>query len=321
MRSDYAKCVVVGRSVIQTHIKENIKAPRHRPLHGAFTGEFPAQMASNAENVSIWWCRHACKTNIMAAIPWLLMTWWWTELRSQQACYWPSFLGLSGFSTTIIKYLLKDFCKQTYGQKQTQGPVSKSDKMSYRKISWSLEATRLVHYNDVTMDAIASQITSLMTIYSTIYSDADQRKHQSSASLAYVRGIHHWPVNSLHKWPVMRKKVSIWWRRHGLNCRIAFRFDRHIGSSAAEVPGKFQNETIIQNTNLAASRLHEILREDILSDIEMGPRIPWIHLSICWSSLLASLVLHIHVHAYSCPDKPYILALIYTSRSPFTNMD
>ena len=48
------------------------------------------------------------------------------------------------------------------------------------------------------MDAIASQITSLRIVYSTVYSDADQRKDQSSASLAFVRGIHRWPVNS-HK--------------------------------------------------------------------------------------------------------------------------
>ena len=40
------------------------------------------------------------------------------------------------------------------------------------------------HYNDVIMVAIASQITSLMIVYSAVYSDADQRKHQSSASLA-----------------------------------------------------------------------------------------------------------------------------------------
>ena len=62
------------------------------------------------------------------------------------------------------------------------------------------------HYNDVMMGTIASQITSLMTAYSTVYSDADQRKRQSSASLAFVRGIHRGPVNSLHKWPVTRKK-------------------------------------------------------------------------------------------------------------------
>ena len=55
------------------------------------------------------------------------------------------------------------------------------------------------------MDEIASQITSLTIVYSTVYSDVDQRKHQSSASLAFVRGIHRGPVNSPHKWPVTRK--------------------------------------------------------------------------------------------------------------------
>ena len=48
----------------------------------------------------------------------------------------------------------------------------------------------MLHYNDVIMTTIASQITSLTVVYSTVYSDADQRKHQSSASLAFVRGIH-----------------------------------------------------------------------------------------------------------------------------------
>ena len=61
------------------------------------------------------------------------------------------------------------------------------------------------HYNDVIMGAIASRITSLTIVNSTVYSDADQRKHQSSASLAFVRGIHRGPVNSLHKGPVTRK--------------------------------------------------------------------------------------------------------------------
>ena len=46
------------------------------------------------------------------------------------------------------------------------------------------------HYNDVIMTTVASQITSLTVVYSTVYSDADQRKHQSSASLAFVREIH-----------------------------------------------------------------------------------------------------------------------------------
>ena len=55
------------------------------------------------------------------------------------------------------------------------------------------------------MGTMASQITSLTIVYSTVYSGGYQRKHQSSASLAFVRGIHRSPVNSPHKGPVTRK--------------------------------------------------------------------------------------------------------------------
>ena len=61
------------------------------------------------------------------------------------------------------------------------------------------------HYNDVIMSVMVSQITSLMIVYSTFYSGEDQRKHQSSTSLAFVWRIHRWPLNSRHKWPVTRK--------------------------------------------------------------------------------------------------------------------
>ena len=60
-----------------------------------------------------------------------------------------------------------------------------------------------VHYSNATISVMVSQITSLMIVYS----GADQRKHQSSASLAFVRGIHRWPVNSLHKGPVTQKRI------------------------------------------------------------------------------------------------------------------
>ena len=65
------------------------------------------------------------------------------------------------------------------------------------------------HYSDVIMGAMAPQITSLTIVCSTVYSDADQRKYQSSASLAHVRGIHRWPVNSPHKGPVTRKMFPV----------------------------------------------------------------------------------------------------------------
>ena len=84
----------------------------------------------------------------------------------------------------------------------------------YIAVMYTLTATQqtclvilfnVFHYNDVIMGAMTSQITSLTIVYSTVYSDADQRKHQSSASLAFVWGIHRRPVNSPHKWPVTRK--------------------------------------------------------------------------------------------------------------------
>ena len=61
-----------------------------------------------------------------------------------------------------------------------------------------------IHYKDVTVSAISSQITSLISVYSTVYWGAEQRKHQSSASLDFVRVSHRWPVHSPHKWPVTR---------------------------------------------------------------------------------------------------------------------
>ena len=71
------------------------------------------------------------------------------------------------------------------------------------------------NYNDIIMCTMAYQITSLAIVYSTVYSGANQRKHQSSASLAFVQGIHRWPVNFPHKGPVPWKMfpfddVIIW---------------------------------------------------------------------------------------------------------------
>ena len=70
---------------------------------------------------------------------------------------------------------------------------------------WRLMWLWFTHHNDVIMGTIATQITSLTVVCSTVYSDADQTKHQNSASLAFVRGIHRGPVNSPNKWPVTGK--------------------------------------------------------------------------------------------------------------------
>ena len=69
------------------------------------------------------------------------------------------------------------------------------------------------HYTDVIMTTIASQITSFTIVYSIVYSDADQRKHQSSDSLAIVReftGTGEFPAQRVSN----AENVSIWWRLH-----------------------------------------------------------------------------------------------------------
>ena len=78
-------------------------------------------------------------------------------------------------------------------------------KMSSENIGHFVQVLVCFHYGDLVMGRMASQITSLTIVYSTVYSSADQRKHQSSASLAFVRGIRRGPVNSPQKGQVTRK--------------------------------------------------------------------------------------------------------------------
>ena len=74
------------------------------------------------------------------------------------------------------------------------------------------------HYDDVIMGSIASQITSLTIIYSTVYSGPDQRKHQSPASLAF-------PAQMASN----TENVSIWWRHHDCkNMNIWNKYELHI---------------------------------------------------------------------------------------------
>ena len=81
------------------------------------------------------------------------------------------------------------------------------------------------HYSDVIMSAMASQITSLTIIYSIVYWGADQTKYQSSASLAFVKEIHRWPVNSPHKGPVT-------WKIFPFDDVIMRAFSEHIGHTS-----------------------------------------------------------------------------------------
>ena len=129
--------------------------------------------------------------------------WWWLGVgQATSHClnrwwlvYWRIYasLGLNGFITyTLVAVYIADLRELLYATPQNKCTVL-----------WCFVCGQIIHYDDVIMSTIASQITSLTIVYSTIYSGADQSKHQSSASLAFVWGIHRNAEN-----------VSIWWRHH-----------------------------------------------------------------------------------------------------------
>ena len=78
--------------------------------------------------------------------------------------------------------------------------------VQFPHIHWA--ALEVFHYSDVIMSVMVSQITSVSIVYWNVCSGIDQREQQSSTSLAFVRVIHQWLVNSPHKGPVMRKMFS-----------------------------------------------------------------------------------------------------------------
>ena len=98
---------------------------------------------------------------------------------------------------------MADIFQRTFSNAFPWLTVSMTFQFKYHSCLFLL--VQLTHYSDVIMGAMASQITRLTIVYSTVYSGTDQRKHKSSASLAFMRGIHRGPVNSQHNWPVTRK--------------------------------------------------------------------------------------------------------------------
>ena len=101
-----------------------------------------------------------------------------------------------------------------------------TDVITYPCWDWTQCVWAYHHYNEVIMTAMASQITSLAVVYSSVYSGADQRKHQRSASLAFCAGNSPGPVKSPHKGPVTRKMfpfddvIMTWCSLLGLLCWV-----------------------------------------------------------------------------------------------------
>ena len=155
------------------------------------------------------WCREEtnkpCHTESIFVNMKIMLTFFY-QLSCHRACRWntSSWNAWSGLSHEVINTAAGELAVQctralsatalTYFPRYV--PASAPE---------GLINTTQNHYSDVIMTTMASQITSHTIVYSTVYSGTDQRKHQGSTSLAFVRGIHRWPVNSPHKWPVTRK--------------------------------------------------------------------------------------------------------------------
>ena len=118
---------------------------------------------------------------------------------------WKCYLFLKNM--TECWYFSKSLCiPQMYHKNMEKfGIIFLQWNLEGQSLLWDIDECYRFHYSDVIMAAMASQITSLAIVYLTVYLGTDQRKHQSSMSLAFVWGIHEWEVNCLHKWPVTQK--------------------------------------------------------------------------------------------------------------------
>ena len=126
--------------------------------------------------------------------------------------------GDSGFS---VKWFSTRTQKLSGVGKQLLGPWSSIQQMTLRLRCYFDYTVRprqydqkCAHYSGVIMSMMASQNTVVSIVCSTVCSGAHQRKDQSSASLAFVRGIHGWPVNSPPQTASNAESVSVWWRHH-----------------------------------------------------------------------------------------------------------
>ena len=140
---------------------------------------------------------------------------------------------------------------------------------------------------------MASQINGVSIVCATVGLVADQRK-QRSASLAFVHGIHRWPVNSPHKMPITRKM---------------FPFDDVI--MLAILLSHIINKIDIQTPGTWPIRIHAFVTEKTWAPaqfllLELGqqwywflnvPTVPSHYLNQCW--LIIRKVLRIHVRAVS----------------------
>ena len=118
----------------------------------------------------------------------------------------------------LINITTQRHCRWVVPQQSiTKITLKISFKFTRGPIQWVNECCGICHYSDVIMSSLTSQITSVSIVYSTVNSGADQRKLQSSASLAFVRAIHRWPwASNAVMFPfddVIMWKTTMWTRK------------------------------------------------------------------------------------------------------------
>ena len=136
--------------------------------------------------------------------------WNYLFIPKLQRCNYLSMLGLKGIHVSKRGHMSMFYQNSAHVFLLTQCTLAKvtENRKQYLMewystnlwvLLWNPILIAVVHYADVIMSTITSQITSLTVVYSTVHSGKDKRKYQSSTSLAFVGGIHRWPVNSVHK--------------------------------------------------------------------------------------------------------------------------
>ena len=220
---------------VKAQVKNNIKAPRHWPLWGEFTGDrwipvikgpvtgkcFHLMTSSYASFMLQRFILHITKWHVVPATYSELPKFevYTNEGRFQRTSPYfyhsslpPRIPAMQG--TFVIIHLLQvgedvevPFFKINYMVLNTRPSPTQDGKPCRVK-------TVSPHYGDILMSAMVSQITGFSIACSIVCSGADLRKHQNFASLANVRGINWWPLDSPYKGPVTRKNVFIWWCHH-----------------------------------------------------------------------------------------------------------
>ena len=186
----YIKSPTTRPSVQQTVLANNKRKHQESKLlalceeNPPVTSGFPSQMANDAESIPITWRHHedhvpwpgrwglVQRSPHFSAVRYFHCWGWWGTCNSD---FW------EGCET------LRTLERRSH---RRNGRGRYDNLKAITSLKWRCRHFDDIHYDDVIMTTLASQITSFTIVYSIVYSGVDQRKHKSSASLAFVRGIH-----------------------------------------------------------------------------------------------------------------------------------